>query len=115
MYLELTPADTVKDLQNLIVDAIPGFEFPRVDLYDYTIEVKEIPESEMVPDDFVLGTVWGEIGDEEHPDVLVDRSYFNADLTNEEMGTKKTAFFDIFLIYSVNSEDARDQDNQCRL
>ena len=85
MYLELTPADTVKDLQNLIVDAIPGFEFPKVDLYDYTIEVKEIPESEMVPDDFVLGTVWGEIGDEEHPDVLVDRSYFNADLTNEEI------------------------------
>ena len=37
------------------------------------------------------------------------------DLTNEEMGTKKTAFFDIFLIYSVNSEDARDEDNHCRL
>jgi hypothetical protein len=37
MYLELTPEDTVKDLQNLLVDAIPGFEFPRKDLYNYTI------------------------------------------------------------------------------
>ena len=35
MYLELTPEDTIKDLQNLIIDAIPGFEFPRQDLYDY--------------------------------------------------------------------------------
>jgi len=36
MYIELTPQDTLKDLRNLLVDAIPGFEFPRHDLYDYT-------------------------------------------------------------------------------
>lgn len=29
MYMELTPLDTVKDLQRLLIDAIPGFEFPR--------------------------------------------------------------------------------------
>nr|DAI51155.1 MAG TPA: hypothetical protein [Caudoviricetes sp.] len=29
MYLELTPQDTLRDLQNLIIEAIPGFEFPR--------------------------------------------------------------------------------------
>lgn len=29
LYLELTPEDTIKDLQNLLIDAIPGFEFPR--------------------------------------------------------------------------------------
>jgi hypothetical protein len=44
MYLELTPADTLRDLQNLLIDAIPGFEFPRKDLYNYKIEVVEIPE-----------------------------------------------------------------------
>jgi len=38
MYVELTPEDTIKDLRNLLIDAIPGFEFPRVNLYDYTIE-----------------------------------------------------------------------------
>jgi hypothetical protein len=37
MYVELTPQDTVKDLRNLLIDAIPGFEFPRVNLYDYTL------------------------------------------------------------------------------
>jgi len=38
MYVELTPEDTIKDLRNLIIDAIPGFEFPRQNLMDYTIE-----------------------------------------------------------------------------
>jgi hypothetical protein len=86
MYLELTPEDTIKDLQNLIVDAIPGFEFPRKDLYDYIIDIKEIPENELLPDDFVLGTVWGEIPESmSTPNVIADRSYFNSDLTSEEI------------------------------
>ena len=63
MYLELTPEDTIKDLQNLIIDAIPGFEFPRQDLFSYEVKVIEIGEDELLPDDFVLGTVWGEIPD----------------------------------------------------
>ena len=37
MYMELTPEDTVRDLRNLLIDAIPGFEFPRCNLLDYTI------------------------------------------------------------------------------
>ena len=88
LYLELTPEDTLKDLQNLLIDAIPGFEFPRKNLYDYTIEVKEIGEDELTPDDFVLGTVWGnieEINPLETPDVLVDKSRFNVELTPEEI------------------------------
>ena len=44
MYMELTPEDTVKDLQNLLIDAIPGFEFPRKNLYDYTINIEVVPE-----------------------------------------------------------------------
>jgi hypothetical protein len=63
MYMELTPADTIKDLQNLLIDAIPGFEFPRVNLQDYEISIQEINEDELLPDDFILGTVWGEIPD----------------------------------------------------
>ena len=87
MYLELTPEDTIKDLQNLIVDAIPGFEFPRQDLYDYEIKIEEIGEDELLPDDFILGTVWGVIPDSnaQVPRVLVDRSYFGAELTPEEI------------------------------
>ena len=63
LYLELTPEDTLKDLQNLLINSLPGFEFPRKNLYDYTIEVRTMKEDELVPDDFVLGTVWGEILD----------------------------------------------------
>lgn len=87
LYLELTPEDTVKDLQNLLLNAIPGFEFPRKNLYDYTIEVKEIGEDELVSDDFILGTVWGEVDGSlsEIPNVLVDKSRFNVELTMEEI------------------------------
>ena len=87
MYLELTPEDTLRDLQNLLINAIPGFEFPRKNLYDYTIEVDEVPEDELIPDDFVLGTVWGDldISSSETPSVLVDKSRFNVELTSEEI------------------------------
>lgn len=87
LYLELTPADTLKDLQNLLINAIPGFEFPRQDLYDYNIEVKVLSSDELTPDDFVLGTVWDELPEDslETPDVYVDKSCFNAELTEEEI------------------------------
>ena len=87
LYLELTPEDTLKDLQNLLINAIPGFEFPRKNLYDYVLEVREIPETDLIPDDFVLGTVWGEIPDNQlqAPNVLVDKSRFNIELTQEEI------------------------------
>lgn len=86
MYLELTPEDTIKDLQNLIVDAIPGFEFPRVNLYDYEISVVEMLENEITTEDFVIGTVWNDSLDlEEVPKVLVDRSSFSAELSQEEI------------------------------
>ena len=86
LYLELTPEDTVKDLQNLLIDAIPSFEFPRKDLYNYTIQVVQIQEDEIVADDFVLGVVWEELPEETQiPKVLVDRSQFNVELTSEEI------------------------------
>ena len=86
LYLELTPEDTLRDLQNLLINAIPGFEFPRQNLYDYVIEVREIPEDELTPDDFILGTVWGDVIDTSLvPNVLVDKSRFNVELTPEEI------------------------------
>ena len=86
MYLELTPEDTVKDLQNLLVDAIPGFEFPRVNLYDYEISVIQMYENEIVEEDFVIGVVWNDSLElEEIPRVLVDRSCFGVELSQEEI------------------------------
>ena len=87
LYLELTPEDTLRDLQNLLINAIPGFEFPRKNLYDYTVETKEVSEDEVTIDDFVLGTVWGSLDAQllETPKVLVDKSRFNVELTPEEI------------------------------
>ena len=86
LYLELTPEDTLKDLQNLLINAIPGFEFPRKNLYDYTIEVRTLTEDQLAPDDFVLGTVWDDLDEIlETPNVLVDKSRFNVELTPEEI------------------------------
>lgn len=86
LYLELTPEDTLKDLQNLLLNAIPGFEFPRKNLYDYVIEICEIDESEITSEDFIIGVVQGEVLNTSlTPRVLVDKSRFNIELTPEEI------------------------------
>ena len=46
MYMELTPLDTLKDLQNLLINSIPGFEFPRIKL-DFTIGEFEVYAEEL--------------------------------------------------------------------
>ena len=88
LYLELTPEDTIRDLQNLLLNAIPGFEFPRKNLYNYTIEVQEVAEENVAEGEFVLGAAWGGSESEvllETPKVLVDKSHFNCELTPEEI------------------------------
>ena len=86
MYMELTPEDTVKDLRKLLIDSIPGFEFPRKDLYDYKLIAEVIPENELQEGDFAMGVVWGEISDnDEPPKVIVEKSTFNCELTSEEI------------------------------
>ena len=87
MYMELTPQDTIRDLQNLLVDAIPGFEFPRKPLYDYTIKTEVIPEDQVQEGDFIIGVIWNELPEDagiQVPDVIVEHSSFNCELTAEE-------------------------------
>ena len=97
MYVELTPEDTLRDLQTLLIDALPGFEFPRCNLSNYTIETIVKPRSEVTDGDFVLGIIWHELeGDSDNLDdllaandqeeqVLVENSTFNFELTSEEI------------------------------
>ena len=88
MYMELTPEDTIRDLQNLLTDAIPGFEFPRVCLTDYKVKTAIINEADAKPGDFILAVLWQELpedGEQFIPDVLVERSCFKAELTSEEI------------------------------
>ena len=87
MYMELTPEDTMRDMRSLLIDAIPGFEFPRKILDDFSIETLVIREDAVEEGDFVIGVVWNtpEEDDETIPDVYVERSHFNVDLTSEEI------------------------------
>lgn len=71
MYMELTPQDTIFDLQNLLINAIPGFEFPRKTL-DYEIVVGNMGEGFVIPS--LDGTSF-----------TVDGSYFRNELTSEEI------------------------------
>lgn len=86
MYMELTPEDTVKDLQKMLIDSIPSFEFPRKNLYDYKIETKIIPENEISENDFVIGIVWEDLPNgSQIPNAIIEKSCFNCDLTSEEI------------------------------
>lgn len=100
MYSEfMTPQDTIRDLQSLLKDALPGFEFPRVNLYDYTISEETIPADEVTDEDFVIRDIDSEESNQDSsdsdvdpsededpvPQVVVDNSYFAAVLTPEEV------------------------------
>ena len=90
MYVELTPQDTIRDLRNLIIDAIPGFEFPRHNLYDYTIETIIKNEDEVLTTDFIIGMLWDDLQDnidntDKPPKLMIESSRFAAELTSEEI------------------------------
>lgn len=76
MYLELTPQDTIKDLQNLLIDAIPGFEFPRKSL-DYEILQREITAE--------TTNIYGFVIEDADGNGYEDASYFLVDLNSEEI------------------------------
>ena len=87
MYMELTPEDTLKDLQRLLIQAIPGFEFPRKNLDSYEIKVVQMKEDEVLPDDFIISVIWNDLSDNtvDVPDVIVEKSAFAEELTSEEI------------------------------
>jgi len=64
LYVELTPEDTVRDLRDILIEALPRFEFPRKNLMDYNIASEIINEDEVSDNDFIIGVVWGEIPDD---------------------------------------------------
>ena len=94
MYVELTPEDTLRDLQTLLIDSLPGFEFPRFSLDDYTIDTTVKQRSELTDDDFVISDiVWYDLEENDiennfnssDDNLLVDNSCFNFTLTSEEI------------------------------
>ena len=90
MYVELTPQDTIRDLRNLLIEAIPGFEFPSHNLYDYVIETEIKHEDEVLTTDFIIGMLWDDLSDDDNnidkpPKLVIENSKFAAVLTSEEI------------------------------
>lgn len=76
MYMELTPEDTIRDLQNLLINAIPGFEFPRKKL-EYEILTRELNDKSVNVTGFVVENADGT--------KFEDASSFGEVLTLEEV------------------------------
>ena len=91
MYMEYTPRDTLRDLRALLLDAIPGFEFPRKRL-DFVLDYEVLKEDEQqVPETHLLNVAL-ESGDVFIDDIIdteltpiVDTSAFKEELTSEEI------------------------------
>lgn len=75
MYLELTELDTFRLLEDILLAAIPWFEFPRVDLNNYEL-------NEIVDASSYCGV---ESGMMEVSATIYSGGYFNVLLTNEEI------------------------------
>ena len=72
----------------MLIDAIPGFEFPRHNLYDYVIQTEVKDEDKVLTTDFILGMLWDEMPEDSlnvTPRVMVEKSEFAAELTSEEI------------------------------
>lgn len=76
MYMELTPQDTIRDLRNLLLNAIPGFEFPRK-ILDFEILIREI-----TPDSV---NIFGFVVEDAEGNKVEDASYFKEVLSPEEI------------------------------
>lgn len=80
LYLELTELDTYRLLQDLLLSAIPKFEFPRKQLDDYNLQ-----------DVVDVGTYNGVESNSEDWELLIyGQGQFNVLLTDEEMNILAT-------------------------
>lgn len=90
MYLEYTYRDTLKDLRSLIIDAIPGFEFPRKKL-DFVLDYEVLKNDEQnIPTNHLLNAAVEDgvlTVDEEYNEntQIVDTSHFEMSLSSEEI------------------------------
>lgn len=75
MYMELNEIETYRLLEDIIISAIPKFEFPRVDIFDYEIGyVEDEVFYNGVESDFIIVKA-----------IIYSGGKFNVNLTSEEI------------------------------
>ena len=94
MYMELTPQDTIRDLQNLLVNSIPGFEFPRKSL-EYTILERPIDKNSVNIQGFFIEDIDG--------NGYEDASTFTATLDSEEINILAILMLEGWLLRQIAS------------
>lgn len=99
MYFVWTKEDTEKDIQNILLDAIPGFEFPRFPLYDYTLGTNDITTENGGNIINLDETDDSSVEDESSTQV----SQFNCDLTSEEINILALLMYNTWLQRQIAS------------
>lgn len=75
MYMELNEIDTYRLLEDIIISAIPKFEFPRVDIFNYEIDcVEDETFYNGVESNFIIVRA-----------IIYSGGKFNVNLTQEEI------------------------------
>lgn len=118
MYMEISQEETLRDLQFLLLDALPGFEFPRFPIYDYVAEKDLVIVDPAYWGDIKPIMQWNDIKKVEFKNslddinsdnftdnevYLVDGSYFNTELTNEEINILAVLMLRGWLTRQINS------------
>jgi hypothetical protein len=80
MYMELTELETFRLLEDLLISAIPYFEFPRVNINDYDLD-------EIIDEDTYCGI---ESDDKPVKAIIFSGGNFNVSLTAEEINVLST-------------------------
>lgn len=93
MYMEWTREDTEADVENILLDAIPLFEFPLFDLYDYGEVEINLPQIDCCC----------EIGDLDNPVKPVTQMQYNCELTPEEINLLAVLMYNTWLQRQIAS------------
>lgn len=91
MYVEWTKEDTENDLYNILMDAVPGFEFPRFPLYDFGTSSRSSDGNEIIDLD----------SDEESSNT--EYNQYNCHLTPEEINILAQLMYNTWLQRQIAS------------
>lgn len=93
MYMEWTREDTIKDLYNILMDAIPGFEFPRFPLYDFGVSSTTLEDDDIINLD----------KEQEKESSITEYNQFNSHLTSEEINILALLMYNAWLQRQIAS------------
>lgn len=93
MYVEMTKEDTENDLYNILMDAIPGFEFPRFPLYDFGNSTASDDDGDTIIN----------LDTPEEDENVTEYDQFNCHLTSEEVNILALLMYNTWLQRQIAS------------